>query len=108
MSAYIYVEGGGTGAQSKEVDIRCREGFRKLLEKCDFEGRMPRLVACSGRDAAFDLFKTALALYTVKSFVGLWIDSEEPLGDLEATWKHLWARDKWAQPAGATDERFCS
>ena len=38
VSAYIYVEGGGTGEQSKDVDIRCREGFCKLLEKCGFTG----------------------------------------------------------------------
>ena len=24
MSAYVYVEGGGSGADSKELDIRCR------------------------------------------------------------------------------------
>jgi len=105
VSAYIYLEGGGTGAQSKGVDIRCREGFRKLLENCGFEGRMPRLVACGGRNAAFDLFKTALRIYGAGNFVALWIDSEDPLADLEASWKHLLTRDRWAQPADAKDEQ---
>ena len=49
----IYLEGGG---DSNQLKIRCREGFCKLLEKCGFARRMPKLVACGGRDAAFDRF----------------------------------------------------
>jgi hypothetical protein len=105
VSAYIYIEGGGTGEQSKEVDIRCREGFRKLLENCSFEGRMPRLVACGGRDAAYEAFRTAMVGNSAGSLVALWIDSEEPLADLEASWKHLQARDRWVRPEGAEDEQ---
>lgn len=107
MSAYLYIEGGGTGADSKEVDICCREGFRKLLDNCGFaaQKRMPRLVACGGRDAAYDAFKIAVKTSAAGNFVALWVDSEEPLADLEAAWKHLQARDKWAQPAGVADEQ---
>lgn len=105
MSAYIYIEGGGAGEQSKEVDIRCREGFRKLLGNCGFEGRMPRLVACGGRDTAFDAFKIALVVKPAGYFVALWIDSENPLADLEAAWAHLQERDQWARPEGAEDEQ---
>jgi len=107
VSAYLYVEGGGTGADSKEVDIRCREGFRKLLENCGFaaDKRMPRLFACGGRDRAFAAFKIAQRNNTSGHFVALWIDSEEPLADLEAAWKHLQTRDRWAQPTGAVDEQ---
>jgi hypothetical protein len=104
VSAYIYIEGGGTGAQSKDVDIRCREGFRRLLENCGFQGRMPRLVACGGRDAAFSDFTVAHSSANA-DFVALWIDSEDPLADLEAAWTHLQARDQWAQPSGAIDEQ---
>lgn len=32
MNAFVYIEGGPTGANSKEGIIRCREGFRKLLD----------------------------------------------------------------------------
>ncbi len=45
-SSVIYLEGGG---ESKELHSRCREGFRKLLEKNGFKGNMPRLVACCDR-----------------------------------------------------------
>lgn len=105
VSAYIYIEGGGTGAGSKDVDIRCREGFRRLLENCGFQGRMPRLVACGGRDTAFDAFKTALIGNSPGNFVALWIDSEDPLADREAAWAHLRERDQWAQPEGVVDEQ---
>lgn len=107
MSAYLYIEGGGTGADSKEADIRCREGFRNLLENCGFavQKRMPRLVACGGRDSAFDAFKIAQKTNAAGNFVALWVDSEEPLADLEAAWKHLQARDQWVQPVGAVDEQ---
>jgi hypothetical protein len=104
VNAYIYIEGGGTGEQSKEVDIRCREGFRRLLENCGFQRKMPRLVACGGRDAAFAAFKTALATSS-GALVALWVDSEEPLEDLEAAWKHLQPRDQWSRPEGAKDEQ---
>jgi len=107
VSVYLYIEGGGTGADSKEADIRCREGFRNLLENCGFavQKRMPRLVACGGRDSAYHAFKIGQKTNAAGDFVGLWVDSEEPLVDLEATWKHLQSRDKWPQPAGATDEQ---
>ena len=107
MSAYLYIEGGGTGADSKEVDIRCREGFRKLLENCGFaaQKRMPRLFACGGRDSAFDAFKIAQKTNAAGNFVALWVDSEEPLADLESAWEHLRARDHWSKPAGAVDEQ---
>jgi hypothetical protein len=105
VSAYIYIEGGGAGQQSKSVDIRCREGFRRLLENCGFQKRMPRLVACGGRDAAFADFKTAHTQKSPQAFVALWVDSEEPLADLESTWKHLLARDGWPQPPEATNDQ---
>jgi hypothetical protein len=33
------------------------------------------------------------------------IDSEEPLQDLDAAWKHLNRRDGWNQPADASEEQ---
>lgn len=107
MNAYIYIGGGGMGADSKDADIRCREGFRKLLENCGYaaQRRMPRLIACGGRGAAYDAFKVAHASNSAGIFVALWVDSEEPLNDLEAAWQHLLARDRWQQPNGAADEQ---
>jgi len=94
----IYLEGGGDSSQLK---IRCREGFRKLVAKCGFAGRMPKLVACGGRASAFDRFVTAHE--TAGQYVALLIDSEDPVADTEAAWAHLKARDGWDQPLGASD-----
>ena len=79
MSAHLYIEGG----ESKEDQIRCREGFRKLLEKAGLSGRMPRLTACGGRGSAFDDFKTAHARLKIGNYIAMLIDSEDPVVDLE-------------------------
>jgi hypothetical protein len=105
VNATLYLEGGASGADSKELQIRCREGFRKLLEKCDYKGRMPRLFACVSRDSAFDDFKIAHEEKGAGDYVAMWIDSEDPLIELVATWDHLRRRDNWMQPTGATDDQ---
>jgi hypothetical protein len=107
VSSFIYIEGGGVGKDSKELDILCREGFRKLLENCGFgaQRRMPRLFACGSRDDAFHAFKIAQQSNSANHFVAMWIDSEEPLANLEAAWAHLLVRDNWIQPAGSVDEQ---
>ena len=68
MKSRIFIEGGG---DSKELRIRCREGFRKLLEKLDLQRSMPSLVACGGRNDAFDGFQTAFQYVDDSSFVAL-------------------------------------
>ena len=64
MSAKIYIEGGG---DSKELRIRCREGFRRLLDQCGFTGRMPKLIACGGRDATFAVITTLSLSFVICS-----------------------------------------
>jgi hypothetical protein len=106
VSAKIYVEGGGGNApDSKELDIRCREGFRRLLQACGFSGRMPRLVASGGRDATFDSFEVAHRHSGAGEYVAMLIDSENGMADIEAAWAHLGRRDGWLRPNGATDEQ---
>lgn len=107
MSAHLYLEGGGN---SKEEKIRCREAFASLLKSRGFSGRMPRLTACGGRGAAFDDFQTAHAIARSGHFVGLLIDSEDPLAMptdplQQRTWEHLRQRDGWPRPNGATDDQ---
>ncbi|HUT47023.1 MAG TPA: DUF4276 family protein [Sedimentisphaerales bacterium] len=101
MSARIYIEGGG---DSKEHHVRCRQGFRQLLERCGFSGRMPRLVACGGRSAAYSDFKTAHESNKAE-YVAMLIDSEEPVSDPEKTWDHLMTHDSWQKPEVASDEQ---
>lgn len=102
MSASIYLEGGG---DSKEQHARCREGFRKLLEKCGYAGRMPKLVACGGRGATYDDFKTAHENRAADDYIAMLVDSEDPVEDIEATWAHLTDRDGWQKPEGGEDDQ---
>lgn len=101
MSTRIYIEGGG---DSKELHVRCRQGFRQLLERCGFSGRMPRLVACGGRSAAYGDFKTAHESNKAE-YVAMLIDSEKPVSNPEETWDHLRNCDRWERPDGADDEQ---
>ena len=102
MSARVYIEGGG---DSKDMHIRCRKGFRRLLENSGFTGRMPHLVACGGRRAAFDGFATAHAHAAAGDYVALLVDSEEPVANINETWSHLTQRDRWNKPTGADEEQ---
>jgi len=101
VSAHLYIEGG----ESKDDQIRCREGFRKLFEKAGFTKRMPRLTASGGRQNAFEDFHTAHAMAHRGHFVAMLIDSEGPTADAEKTWHHLKTRDNWTQPASTTDDQ---
>ncbi len=64
---------------------------------------MPRLVACGGREAAFDDFVTAHACARDSDFIALWVDSEEPMADIERAWDHLRDRDGWNAPPDCED-----
>ena len=103
MSATIYVEGGG---DSKELHIRCRKGFRKLLESCGFAGRLPGLVAGGARSKTFADFQTGHRLNGGSDYVAMLIDSEEPLQDPEAVWEHVSDHDGWNRPDGTSDEQL--
>ena len=103
MVSRIYIEGGGDSSEGK---ARCREGFRELLEKCGYKGRMPRLRACGPRDDAYDDFKTRHNQSLGSGdYVALLVDSEDPVADVNATWTHLQYRDGWQRPPGAADEQ---
>jgi len=97
----LYIEGGGDRPSDKS---KCREGFRKLLERAGFEGRMPSTSACGGRNAAYDSFKTALRTATQNGeYPVLLVDSEAPVN--QPPWQHLQSPDGWEQPAGTDDNQ---
>lgn len=101
MKAVIYLVGGGN---SKDLHIRCRRGFRELLESSGFRGNMPRLVSCGGRRSAYDDFKTGHVGQRAQ-YVAMLVDSEELVTDPEKTWDHLKEHDGWDRPGGADDEQ---
>ena len=101
MKLKVYVEGGGDG---KSLRTRCRQGFSSFFAKADLAGRMPQVVACGGRDSAFDKFCTALRSRKAEEFIVLLVDSEDPVAQGSGPWLHLRTRDRWTKPDEATDE----
>lgn len=101
MKVRIYVEGGG---DSKLQHLQCREGFRKLFDKAGFAGRMPGIVAGSGRNSTYDMFKTAVAAAEPNVLPILLVDSEDPVSK-PSTWEHLVERDRWKRPNAVTDDQ---
>lgn len=96
----IYVEGGG---ERSELRARCREGFSKLIEKLGFAGRMPKIVACGGRNDAFNMFCNSITSSRNDEFPLLLVDSEDPI-TTSGPWDHL-RRDGWNRPIGAEDDQ---
>jgi hypothetical protein len=71
--------------------------FRRKRVRC-------RVIACGGRQAAYDAYVDALANEPEVCNLVL-VDAEEPIGIAVAPWAHLRQRpgDGWAKPAGADD-----
>ena len=95
MVVKLYVEGGG---DSDRLHRRCREGFQVFLEKAGFKGNMPRIVACGGRQKAYDRFRTACS---ANETALLLIDSEEKVC-VSSPWAHL-QKEKFDAPVNAGD-----
>ena len=103
MRAEIYVEGGGP--PGRVTNIRCREGFRKLLAKCGLENSRFQVTACGPRGDAWNDFKDAHADAGGEYYVALLIDSESPVANLEETWIHLTKEQNWQRPPDAQDDQ---
>jgi hypothetical protein len=102
VSASIFIEGGGN---SNGLHIQCRRAFRLLLEACGLKGRMPRLWACGGREATYGDFQNAHSNARTGDYVGMLVDSEDPVHDINKTWEHLERRDGWKRPDGADEKQ---
>ncbi|HQH80849.1 MAG: DUF4276 family protein [Synergistota bacterium] len=96
-SVRLYVEGGG---DSNRLRSRCREGFRAFLERAGFKGRMPRIVACGGRQFAYDRFRTACLAGEEGAM--LLLDSEDRVS-VSSPWEHL--RKEFQMSRGFGDAR---
>lgn len=107
---YVYAEGGGSGAHSAELQAELRQAFAEFFSKTDLgKTRRPRVVACGGREQAFQDFCIAIA--QGKNAI-LLVDSEAPIDPLHQLpapgqwrpWAHLKAQASWIAPKGATDD----
>lgn len=99
MSLNLYVEGGG---DSKALRRACARGFPRFLEKGGLAGRLPRIVACGGRQSAYGRF--CITHNAGGNMSLLLVDAEGPVMDA-SSWQHLCDRDGWTRPAGATDDQ---
>jgi hypothetical protein len=97
----VLVEGGG---DSKDLRIACRRGFSQLFAKAGLRGKMPRIVACGSRDAAYEDFCTASSQEDRYRPV-LVVDSEGPVASGDGPWEHLEKLDQWSRPEGAGDDQ---
>jgi hypothetical protein len=89
------VEGGGN---SKDTLKRCNEGFANYCQKLAPANRQPRVVACGGRQQAFNRFCTAVSSSQAGDTSVLLVDSEAPVTSAAAV-QHLHSRDGWDFPA---------
>ena len=100
------MEGGGDRAALKS---QLRQGFRDLLVKAGFAGRLPRVVACGPRDRAFRNF--GIALREGSGYPILLVDSESVVRRQHrpkrssGAWEHLAASDNWIRPSQASDDQ---
>ena len=99
----IYAEGGGNGSESKAA---IRQGFGQFFDPLRHLAQSHRIrwqvVACGGRNAAFDNFKIALRTHG-EAFNVLLVDAETPVS--RTPWAHLLARDGWQSPP--VDDEQC-
>lgn len=102
-SVKLLVEGGGN--DNHELKTQCRKAFATLLERSGFKRRLPRIVACGSRRAAYDDF-CAIVANKNESAV-LLVDAEAPVV-CQSPWEHVAKRegDKWEKPAGVTDDQL--
>lgn len=102
----LYVEGGGNTAALKTA---CRQGFTRFITNARIIKR-PRVVACGGREDAYDSFCTAIAngdeaILLVDSETSVAAHYQQGNPEEWLPWQHLKERagDEWKKPAGAAD-----
>ena len=105
MKVRIYVEGGGD--HHRDLQFECRKGFSEFFRKGGLAGRMPRVVPCGGRSAAYSDFRTSHGKAGSDDFPILLVDSEAPVTDADP-WEHVRRRpgDGWQRPDGASQDQI--
>lgn len=104
---FVYAEGGG---DSDSMRAEFRQAFATFfLNTILGNTRRPRVVACGGRDKAFDMFQTAIAqgknaLLLVDSEAIVAPSHQPPPANNWRPWEHLRIRDGWVRPASATED----
>lgn len=83
-------------------EVQARSEF---LSRAGLTGRMPKIVASGSRENAYDSFRTAVSETSSNSGTPiLLVDAEGPVTST-GPWDHLYERDGWVRPQGASDEQ---
>lgn len=101
----VYVEGGG---DTRGLQAPLREGFHKFFRKVLGDSLpRPKVVACGGRQRAFDDFVQGLKSNPGADCV-LLVDSEEAVVSGRAKWEHVRQRqgDHWTRPSVADETQL--
>jgi hypothetical protein len=96
VTVTIYVEGASSGS-------RCREGFAEYCAKVAPEGCRFRIVACGGRNQAFDDFRTAIRS---GQRCALLVDSERAVEPGVSSEDHLLRWDRQTFPNDSQRDVF--
>ena len=103
MTVTVYVEGGGN---NKDTITRCRQGFSEYCKNVAPLNPRPRIVACGGRQQAFDRFKTEVVRSKKGDLCLLLVDSEGPVEATMTSSAHLQAHDRCPLPESETQKIF--
>lgn len=87
-SVRIYVEGGGDASHGRRL---VRQAFSQFLR--EFQGNMPRIIACGSREETYQNFLRAVKTYP-DTFVILLVDAECAV--VSSSTQHLMQHDGWA------------
>lgn len=101
VDAVLFVEGGGN--DNKALRAAAREAFKRLLTRAGLSSRLPRVVPCGSRRAAYDDLCIALRGAEPASRCFLLVDAEAPVTGApgeDAAWAHVSTRegDRWPRP----------
>jgi len=102
VAVKMFVEGGGN---RKDLQSRCRKGFRNLLESVMPKRDQLTVLACGSRDEAYKSFKLASENPEAGTLYLLLVDAEEVVANDVGPWQHLSTRDShWKCPEGVGDD----
>ena len=102
MKITLYVEGGG---DHKSLQIRCREGFHKMLKKAGIPAPTPKIVASGSRNQTFNNFRNGTRGIGGDESCCLLVDSEDRF-TASTKWEHVRARDAWNCPPGISENQL--
>jgi Domain of unknown function (DUF4276) len=105
VTVKVYVEGGGD--HNKALQTQCRRGFAEFFLNAGLKNRMPKVVACGGRQRAYERFCTAHECAGAKELPILLVDSEAQVVE-SSRWDHVRLRpdDRWQCPQRASDDQI--